>query len=210
MKIAQEGYPFIFISAVITILLALVSVMAALIPLVITFFMIYFFRDPDRSIPDDKDVLISPADGKIIVIEKVFESNYLQSECTKISIFMSPFNVHVNRVPCDCNVLDVVHKKGKFLSAFKPEASIENENISLLVDTIYGKILIRQIAGFVARRAVCRARAGDSLKKGERFGIIKFSSRVDIFIPLTFTPSIKLNEKVYAGESIIARFKKNI
>lgn len=208
MKLAPEGYPYLIVTAAIACFTLLFSTMAAVAILCLTLFFAYFFRDPERTIPFQKDSLTSPADGKIIVVNKVIEDEFLNSECTMISIFMSPLNVHVNRVPCDCKILDVRLKKGKFLSAFKPEASLENESISILIDTEYGRILMRQIAGFVARRAVCRVAIGDNLKKGDRFGIIKFSSRVDIFIPLSFTPAVKLNDKVLAGDSIIARLDK--
>ncbi len=205
MKIAPEGYPFIIGSAVITLIVYLLWGMAVSMPFIIlTLFMVYFFRDPERVIPNGPNLLVAPADGKVIVLRETEEREFLNSPCIMISIFMSPLNVHVNRAPCDCTVLAVKYKKGKFLSAFKPEASLENESISMLIDTQYGRILVRQIAGFVARRAVCRVKEGDKLKRGERFGIIKFSSRVDIFIPNTLRPLVGLNQNVRAGESIIA------
>ncbi|MCX8070244.1 MAG: phosphatidylserine decarboxylase family protein [Thermodesulfovibrionales bacterium] len=206
MKLASEGYPYIIVSAAIASFALFFSTVAAVLLFFLTIFFAYFFRDPERAIPTEKDVLVSPADGKIIVVNKIMEKEFLNCDCQMISIFMSPLNVHVNRVPCDCKIVDVKYKKGKFLSAFKPEASFENESISILIDTEYGQILLRQIAGFVARRAVCRANIGDNLKRGERFGIIKFSSRVDIFIPLGFRPTVNLNDKVLAGNSIIAQF----
>lgn len=204
MKIAPEGYPFILITATITAIVYGLFGMVAVIPLFVTLFMVFFFRDPERKVPQDKDTLIAPADGKIIFMGKVREEEFLRSECHMVSIFMSPLNVHVNRVPCDCKVLAVRHKKGKFLSAFKPEAALENESISLLLDSPFGNILVRQVAGFVARRAVCRVKEGDELKRGERFGLIKFSSRVDLYLPLTLKITTELNTVVRAGESVIA------
>jgi phosphatidylserine decarboxylase len=205
MKIAPEGYPFIIGPAAFTLIVYLFWGLAASLPfLLLTSFMVYFFRDPERVIPNEPDVLVAPADGKVIVIRETEEGEFLKAPCVMLSIFMSPLNVHVNRMPCDCTVLAVKHKNGKFLSAFKPEASIENESISILLDTQYGKILIRQIAGLVARRAVCRVKEGERPRRGERFGIIKFSSRVDIFIPNTLRPLVKLSQTVKAGETIIA------
>lgn len=130
------------------------------------------------------------------------------SQCTMISIFMSPLDVHINRMPCDCKILDVIHKKGKFLSAFKPEAPVVNESIAIVVQSHYGKILIRQVAGFVARRAVCWGKVGDDYKRGERFGLIKFSSRVDIYLPTSIRVNVSIKERVKAGETIIGELKK--
>jgi phosphatidylserine decarboxylase len=137
------------------------------------------------------------------LIKNVREDRYLKSDAVEISIFMSPLNVHVNRAPCDGVVESVIHTPGKFLSAFKHEASLQNENIAMLLNTKHGKILVRQVAGFVARRAVCRVRPGDSLKMGERYGIIKFSSRLDVYLPKGTEIKVKLGNKVKAGETII-------
>ncbi|MBA4348401.1 MAG: phosphatidylserine decarboxylase family protein [Thermodesulfovibrio sp.] len=202
IKFAREGYPYIAFFAAIT-LIAVISggIWIALLPLLLTIFMVYFFRDPERAIPEGDNIFVSPADGKIILIQN---EQYLKNEAVEISIFMSPLNVHVNRVPCDGVVESVVHTKGKFMSAFKPEASLQNENIAMLLNTSSGKILVRQVAGFIARRAVCRAKAGDTLKKGQRYGIIKFSSRLDIYLPKNVSLDIKLGDKVKAGETILA------
>lgn len=209
MKIAREGYPFIIIAGFLIIIPFLTDgyEWLAVIPILITLFMLYFFRDPERNIPQKSDVLVSPADGKIIVCDSVFEQEFLQSECRMISIFMSPLDVHINRMPCDCVIVDIRHKKGKFLSAFKPEASVVNESISIVIETSYGKILLRQVAGFVARRAVCRGKIGERYNRGERFGIIKFSSRVDIYLPHSIKETVSINQRVKAGESIIGELR---
>ncbi|MCX8027373.1 MAG: phosphatidylserine decarboxylase family protein [Thermodesulfovibrionales bacterium] len=209
MSIAPEGYPFITISALLTIPPLVIDgyLWLAVIPLFVTFFMLFFFRDPDRKIPQKEGILVSPADGKVIVCSETYEKDFLQSRCKMISIFMSPLDVHVNRMPCDCRIVDVVHKKGRFMAAFKPEATVENESISVVLETTYGKILLRQVAGFVARRAVCRGQAGDTFRMGDRFGIIKFSSRVDIYFPLALKETVSLDDKVKAGETIIAEIK---
>lgn len=195
LKLAPEGYPFIAAFFLLALLTALVSPAAAVLPLVLALFMIYFFRDPDRDIPQGENLFLSPADGKVILIER--------GDRIGISIFMSPLDVHVNRAPCDGVVESVVHTPGRFLSAFRHEASLSNEKIEMVLETKHGKILVRQVAGFLARRAVCRVSPGDSLKRGERYGIIKFSSRLDIYLPKDTTVRVRLGEKVKAGETVI-------
>jgi phosphatidylserine decarboxylase len=207
-KSAPEGYPFIAVSGLITAGAFLLCPIYSVIPVFITFFMLYFFRDPERSVPADKDAFISPADGKIIVIRDVVEDKYLHAEVKQISIFMSPLNVHVNRAPCDSRVKTVKHNKGRFLAAYKDDASIKNENIEMVLETQYGDILVRQVAGFVARRAVCRAKEGDLLIRGQRYGIIKFSSRLDVYLPKDAMIKVKLDDKVKAGETLLATCPK--
>ncbi|HCZ10716.1 MAG TPA: phosphatidylserine decarboxylase family protein [Nitrospiraceae bacterium] len=165
--------------------------------------MLYFFRDPERTTPEGDNIFVSPADGKVILIQDVREDQYLKGNAVQVSIFMSPLNVHVNRAPCDGSVESVVHTPGRFLSAFKHEASLQNENIAMVMNTKYGKIIVRQVAGFLARRAVCRVKPGDALKKGDRYGIIKFSSRLDIYLPKNTGIKVKLGDKVKAGETVI-------
>lgn len=204
VKLAPEGYPFIYFFGIVSLAAFMLGgIWVALLPLVLTAFMAYFFRDPERTAPEGENIFISPADGKIIVAEKTTEDVFIRDETLKISVFMSPFNVHVNRAPCDGVVETVVYTPGKFLAAFKPEASLQNENIAMVLDTIHGKVLVRQIAGFVARRAVCRVKPGDILKKGERYGMIKFSSRLDIYLPKDTAVKVKLGDIVKAGESVL-------
>jgi phosphatidylserine decarboxylase len=126
----------------------------------------------------------------------------------QVSIFMSPFNVHVNRAPCAGRVKKVQHNRGSFFAAYKDEASIKNENIEMVLGTEYGDILVRQVAGFLARRAVCRKKEGDSLERGERYGVIKFSSRVDVYLPKDIVVNVKINDNVKAGETVLAELKK--
>ncbi len=204
MKFAKEGYPFIaFFSALTAASVLLTPQWIALFPFILTLFMAYFFRDPERTVPEGEGLFVSPADGKILVLQVVRESEFINDDVLQVSIFMSPLNVHVNRAPCDGIVETVLYTPGKFLSAFKQEASVENENIAMTLRTKHGKVLVRQIAGFVARRAVCRAKPGDSLKRGERYGVIKFSSRVDIFLPVSTMPKVKLGDMVTAGETVL-------
>lgn len=208
-KLAPEGYPYIVFFSILTIISFFITggIWIALLPFILTLFMLYFFRDPERVAPEGDNIFVSPADGKVILIKNVLEDQYLKSDAIEVSIFMSPLNVHVNRAPCDGVVESVVHTPGKFLSAFKHEASLHNENIAMLLNTNHGNILVRQVAGFVARRAVCRVKPGDSLKKSERYGIIKFSSRLDIYLPKNTEIKVKLGDRVKAGESILGLIK---
>lgn len=203
-RVAPEGRIYIFV------LLAAAAVPAVLgytlpsaVLLVLALFMVYFFRDPDRFTLAGRGLFYAPADGKVVLIRETEEDELLKSQAIEISIFMSPLNVHVNRVPCDGIVKEVKHYPGKFLPAFKNDAAPQNEHISMLYDTKFGNIVLKQVAGFMARRAVCRAVPGDSLQQGDRYGIIKFSSRVDLFLPLDTVVKVQLNEKVKAGETVL-------
>jgi phosphatidylserine decarboxylase len=206
LKFAPEGYPFISLASALTIAAFIFGgVWAAVLPLVLTLFVVYFFRDPERLAPEGDNMFVSPADGRILQIQTVTEEKFLKSTAIEISIFMSPLNVHVNRAPCAGVVESVVYTPGAFISAFKPEASIRNENIAMLLKGSSGRILVRQVAGAVARRVVCRARQGDTLKKGERYGIIKFSSRLDVYLPENTEIKVKPGDPVKAGETIIGQ-----
>ncbi|MBI4680862.1 MAG: phosphatidylserine decarboxylase family protein [Nitrospirae bacterium] len=208
MKFAKEGYPFIAFFAVITIITFVIgNIWIAFMPSIVTLFMLYFFRDPERKTPEGEGLLISPADGKIILTRDIFESEHPEKDSKQISIFMSPLNVHVNRAPCDGKVKEVKHNKGRFLAAYKDDASLKNENIEMVLETKYGDILVRQVAGYIARRAVCRIKPGDGLKRGERYGIIKFSSRLDVYLPKETAIKVKLGDRVKAGETTIGVIK---
>ncbi len=174
----------------------------AIVCLLLCLFFLYFFRDPERIPPADPNVIVSPADGKIIEIRQ--NSNLCGHDYVELSIFMSPLNVHVNRAPFDGIVKEIIYTPGKFLSAFKEKAYRENENIKIRFETPYGDIVVRQVAGSIARRAVCWVKEGERLKKGERFGMIKFSSRVDVCLPSSFKIQVKVGNKVKAGQTIIA------
>ncbi len=216
-KLAPEGYPYIVFFTVITIGAFWVGgIWIAFLPFILTVFMLFFFRDPERIIPEQENIFVSPADGEVILIQKVYKglippllrggeegSSGGEGGFIEVSIFMSPFNVHVNRAPCTGVVESVVHTPGRFISAFKSEASLQNESLAMLLDTKHGKVLVCQVAGFLARRAVCRVKKGDTLRQGERYGIIKFSSRLDVYLPKNVNIMVKLGDKVKAGESII-------
>ncbi len=205
LRIAPEGFPYVTVAVILTFAVYFIGKpWMALFPLVIFLYMLLFFRDPERIIPEDRDTFVSPADGKIILIKDTIEEVYTGKKVKQISIFMSVFNVHVNRSPCDGRVDKVKHTPGGFRAAYTNEAELSNENIAMLLNTGYGKILVRQVAGLIARRAVCRVSPGDSLKKGQRYGIIKFGSRVDIYLPEDVRVKVVLGQKVKAGETVLA------
>src|SRR4030043_1982584 len=207
-KIAPDGYPFIIIFALITVLIYFFwKPWIAFFPFIITLFMVLFFRDPERKIPEGKAIFVSPADGKVILVRDVYEKDCLKAESKEISIFMSLLNVHVNRSPCDGKVSLVKHSSGKFLVAHKDAASMENENTVMVLEGKDGKIVVRQVAGFLARRIVCRAEVGDELRRGERYGMIKFGSRLDVYLPKDVKIKVKSGDKVKAGESILGQME---
>lgn len=202
--IAREGWPFLAI-AVIAAAAASYWCGAWSIPLwIIALFVLQFFRDPARCAAEQANAVISAADGKVIVVEKAHDE-YLQREALKISVFMNVFNVHSNRSPVDGKVQQRWYNAGKFFNAALEKASAENERNALWLKTGDGQdVTCVQIAGLVARRILCYADAGKALRRGERYGFIRFGSRVDIYLPLTAKPRVALGEKVRAGESILA------
>lgn len=204
VRLAPEGYPFIGVFAALTLLaLFALGPLVAAAPLALGIFMVYFFRDPERRVPAAEGY-VSPADGRVISIAPQYERQYLKRNTMRISIFMSPLNVHVNRSPCDAEVVSVKHTPGSLKAAYKESASLKNENTAMLLKGRGGEILVRQVAGSVARRVVCRSKPGDRLKRGERFGIIKFSSRLDVYLPLEVDVLVKPSETVRAGETLLA------
>ena len=208
-KFAPDGCPFIIVSALITAVVCIFGgLWVAILPLSVTIFMAFFFRDPERKTPEGKGIFVSPADGKVILIGDTYEKDYLKAESKEVSIFMSLFDVHVNRAPYDGVVKSVVHTHGRFLSAFRPQASLQNENIAMLLGTKDGEVLVRQVAGFLARKAVCRVSEGDFLKAGDRYGIIRFGSRLDVYLPKDSEIKVKLGERVKAGETVIATLNR--
>jgi len=204
IPVAAEGWPFIIPLAIVTgLLFALGWKNAALVLLVLTLFVLFFFRDPERTIPGGKGTVVSPADGKVIVIKDIYESVYLKQEVKQISIFLSVFNVHVNRAPIGGAIEVVKYNPGKFHVASVDKASLDNEQTAMVIASGKDKILVKQIAGLIARRIVCYARPGDTIKTGERYGLIRFGSRVDIFLPKTAEIKVKLGDRVKGAQDII-------
>ena len=201
----------VYLSAVVIILAAAAFIISpswltlVLLALGVLIFgvIIYFFRDPDRMPVREPGLVVGPADGVVVSIEQFQEGRYLQAETIRVSIFLSLFDVHVQRNPLEGTVTVVHHQPGKFLQAFRPEASDVNEYIAMVVDTDYGRLLIKQISGILARRCLNYAQPGDLLETGQRFGHIKFGSRVDLFLPSNAEILVEVGDKVQGG---ITRF----
>ncbi len=202
--IAKEGFPFI-LGAIIALIVFIILPREILVVLTVLTLLLFlwFFRDPERKIPTSENVAVSAADGKVV---EVSQSELDGVKYQKVSVFMNVFSVHVNRVPLSGVVKSVNHIEGKFLNAAKPEASVQNERTVVVFDTAHGDIVCVQVAGLVARRTVCNVQAGDSITTGDRFGMIKFSSRVDHYFPLDFNITVREDDVVKAGESILATF----
>ncbi len=207
--IAREGFPFILFSGYATLILALLQYSAAtLIGLVCTVFVTAFFRNPSRIPPEESNAVVCPADGKVILVQEQFDDRFLQQQVVRISIFMNVFNVHVNRIPFPGTVKRVLFKAGRFYSADKDKAALHNEYCAMVVETAAGKQYgVVQIAGLIARRIVCWAEKEDQVKAGQRYGLIRFGSRVDIYLPQGSEVVVKLGQKVRAGETVLARMK---
>lgn len=209
IPVAKEGVPFIGFAAFLTIIAAIFgSCTFTTIFLLATIFILYFFRDPERFIPVDPNAVISPADGKVIVVDKIHDTRFTEGEAVKISIFMNVFNVHVNRSPMTGTVDKVLYSPGKFYSADTQKGGEYNEQCGIVMQTDSGKkIAFVQIAGLIARRIVCWLEPGDSIKKGSRFGLIRFGSRVDIYLPADTPVNVAVGQKVVAGESTLAHLE---
>ncbi len=208
-KVAREGYPFILSSAIVVLITAVLEIYwMAILFSILTFFILFFFRDPERQVIQKKGVFYSPADGKVIFFGKTVEDEILKDQALEVSIFMSPFDVHINRIPCDGIVREIRYYPGRFYAAFKEDSSRANEHITMLIEGEDGSVVVRQVAGFLARRAVCNVKPGDIVKQGQRYGLIKFSSRVDIYLPLNANIRVKLKDKVKAGQTIIGTIQR--
>jgi phosphatidylserine decarboxylase len=203
--IAKEGLPFLIVSALLTLGVAVLGwTVPAILGGLLTLFIAFFFRNPRREIPDLGNIILSPADGKVVHVGEVREERLLKDTACRISIFMSPLNVHINRSPATGKVLDSRYHPGRFLVASKDKASLDNEQNALLLETEdKSRILVVQIAGFIARRIVCYVKAGDHLKMGQTFGLIRFGSRVDLYLPANAKPTVRVGQRVKGGESIV-------
>lgn len=173
------------------------------VAILIMIFTLNFFRDPERVTPLKEDIVVSPADGTVLFVKEVIDEKFINGKAKQISIFMSPLNVHVNRIPVSGTVDYIKHYEGEYIAAFEDKASERNERTEIGISSDKGKVLFTQIAGFVARRIVCDLKIGDNVKIGERFGMIKFGSRVDILVPINWQEKVKKDDKVFAGETIL-------
>lgn len=208
----KYGYNTIAVVVLISSLLIILGILwdNQIFRIVIMFLAVFllvftfnFFRDPERNIPDGDDIILSPADGKVILIKQVEENKYLKSKATQVSVFMSPLNVHVNRIPIDGVVEYIQYVKGNYIAAFEDKASELNERSEIGISSAHGKVFFTQVAGFVARRIVYDLQIGQKVKKGERFGMIKFGSRVDVLVPDGWVVNVKNGDIVKAGETTL-------
>lgn len=205
LAVARPGYPFIAAAAFITVVFALLGLdILTLLGLVATLFICYFFRDPKRVITDRHQAVVSPADGRVISAGRWNDAEFFDGECNRISIFMSVFNVHVNRIPHEGKVKKICYVPGKFFSAYLDKASEKNEHNAVFLETTDGKKLcVVQIAGLIARRIVCRIQENDHVVRGERFGMIRFGSRLDVYLPIETKLHVAVGDKVKAGASVL-------
>ena len=208
--IHKEGFKFIFIFALVAIILALLNNVLGLIGLVLTLWCIFFFRDPERVIPVEENTVISPADGVVTLVEYGVEApedlGYGKQKFNKISVFLNVFNVHVNRVPIGGTITKISYKPGKFLSANASDASAENERNSAVVKLNNGKeIIFVQVAGLVARRIISDLKEGQKVATGDRYGIIRFGSRADIYLPENVAVKCLVGQTMIGGETVLAR-----
>ena len=203
--IAIEGLPFLIPMVLLTVLLGILGWKVWMsLGILFSLFIAYFFRNPKREIPDLQNIVLSPADGRVIHVGECEEDRFLKEKALKVSIFMSLFDVHLNRAPVSGKVLERNYLPGQFLVASVEKSSLLNEQNAMILETEDRfKILLIQIAGFVARRIVCYAKAGDLLRKGEIFGLIRFGSRVDLYLPPEVKPIVRVGQHVKGGESII-------
>lgn len=217
MRFAREGRPFIVISAFLALALVLwaagvggigvggpVAWIVALLAVLIAGWVAYFFRDPERAGDRGERYIVAPADGKVVLITDVDEPSFIGGSAKRVSIFMNVFSVHVNRYPISGIVRYVWYAKGKFRNAATPESSAENEQMSIGIDAPNGRVLVRQIAGLIARRIITYSRDGEHVHQGERMGLIRFGSRVDVFVPPDATLRVVLGQQTAAGTTVIA------
>jgi phosphatidylserine decarboxylase len=212
MRVAREGFPFIGLAAVLTAVATWYAsrhptpaawIVAGVVALV-AMWVVYFFRDPERTGARGDRLVISPADGRVIQIAEVPEPAFLRGPATRISVFMNIFSVHVNRYPVSGTVRYTQYNPGRFINAAAEKASLENEQMSVGIESAIGRVLVRQIAGLIARRIVTYSRDGDAAVQGERFGIIRFGSRVDVFLPPGCAAKVRVGDQAVAGVTVLA------
>ncbi len=208
--VAQEGFAFLLVTLGVSLLFAIGGLwQGTVVGLVVSGYILFFFRNPERIAPAGVDQLASPADGKVIFVGQALEKDFLNEERVKISIFMSLFDVHINRVPFDGTVRDLKYYPGRFLAAFDDRASEENERNVILLESTRGETMVLvQIAGLVARRIVCYPGKGTFVMKGQRLGLIQFGSRVDVYLPAGAEALVKVGDRVMGGETLMAKLNR--
>ena len=212
----KYGYTTIGTTVIISFLLIVIGIFVNnniikislfVIAIILISFTLYFFRDPDRIQPEREDIIVSPADGRVLFVRKIVDNKFINGEALQVSIFMSPLNVHVNRIPISGRIDYLKHIHGRYVAAFNDRATDLNERTEIGINSKYGKVFFTQVAGIVARRIVNTLSLGDSVEISKRFGMIKFGSRVDVIVPLNWKEKVKKDEYVVAGESILFELK---
>ncbi|GJL62038.1 MAG: phosphatidylserine decarboxylase proenzyme [Nitrospirales bacterium] len=206
IPIAREGIPFVLGAGAPAVAAGVVGWMGPALALgALASYCAWFFRNPARVIPPGDELIVSPGDGLVVAVEREYESRFLKSQSIRISIFLNIFNVHINRVPCEGILCDVAYQPGQFIPASKPDATIRNEQNALMIQRSDGKkVLCVQVAGLIARRIVCWATPGERVAKGDRFGLIRFGSRMDLYLPEESQVIVKTGDRVKGGASILA------
>jgi len=213
----KYGYTTIGITAILSFLLivmslfihnSIVRIVIIAISILLISFTLYFFRNPNRTPPNRNDVVVSPADGEVLFVKEVIDNKFIGGKANQVSIFMSPLNVHVNRIPINGKIDYLKYFEGKYIAAFEDKASESNERMEIGITSGNGKIFFTQVAGFIARRIVNELKIGENVKMGEKFGMIKFGSRVDVVAPENWKPVVKKDDNVSAGESILFELVK--
>ncbi|MBN1543036.1 phosphatidylserine decarboxylase family protein [candidate division KSB1 bacterium] len=213
MKISSEGWGMLAGLASFAVLVGYLAFsrsnpwMIAVFVITALFFLLtlYFFRDPQRTAPADPKAIVSPADGRVVAVDRITEDRFIEGSAQRVAIFLSIFDVHINTIPFAGQVDFLDYKHGRYLPAFREEAATANQHVLIGLVTDHGKLAFKQSAGIIARRIVCRLRLGDRVKAGEKFGMIKFGSRVEVYMPDWAKPTVQIGDRVRAGESIIGR-----
>jgi phosphatidylserine decarboxylase len=213
----KYGYTTIAIVTAVSIIIfflglyqhnGIIKISFILLSLILFIFTLNFFRDPDRKSPNKDNIIVSPADGRVLFVKEVDDNKYINEKARQISIFMSPLNVHVNRIPVNGKVEYLKYYQGQYLAAFEDKASEVNERSEFGINSKYGKVFFTQVAGFIARRIVYDIKEGDTIHQGDRFGMIKFGSRVDVIVPFKWHEKVKKDDIVTAGETILFEINK--
>jgi len=210
--ITKYGYSTVTIITIISFILIVLGILTnnnflkyglIFTAILIMIFTLNFFRDPERNTPVEEQIVVSPADGRVLFINEIEDNRFINGKAKQVAIFMSPLNVHVNRIPISGKVEYINYHSGEFIAAFEEKASEKNERNEIGINSKYGKVLFIQIAGFIARRIVSDLKLGDEVKIGQRFGMIKFGSRVDVIVPINWKEKVKKDDIVYAGETVL-------
>jgi phosphatidylserine decarboxylase len=207
MKIDRAGVPFIAAAVIPALALLALQIYPWATPFVVlALAFVFFFRDPDRIVPSNPDAVISPADGRVMVAGPPAPNAAPAGEWTQVSIFLSPLDVHVNRIPVSGKVTRVEYTRGSYRAAYRPEATTGNERYEVWIDDGHHRVVCRQITGVLVRRVVCRVQPGDQVRAGDRFGVMKFGSRIDLFLPAGARLLVGVGDRVRAGETVLAEF----